>query len=50
MTLSVRAIYITAHKSRVPRSKEFGRRVLRQLTAQTWLPMILLVFSSNIAQ
>jgi predicted O-methyltransferase YrrM len=37
-TLGLRAAYIAARKARVPRSKEFGRRVLRRLTAQTWLP------------
>ena len=40
MTLTLRAIYIAARKSRVPHSKEFGRKLLRQVTAQTWLPMI----------
>jgi hypothetical protein len=40
MTLTIRAIYIAARKSRVPHSKEFGRKLLRQVTAQTWLPMI----------
>jgi predicted O-methyltransferase YrrM len=40
MTLTMRAIYIAARKSRVPHSKEFGRKLLRQVTAQTWLPMI----------
>jgi len=50
MTLTMRAIYIAARKSRAPHSKEFGRKLLRQVTAQTWLPMILLVFSANIAR
>ena len=49
-TLVLRAIYIAARKSRVPSSKEIGRRVLQRLTAQTWLPAILLVFSANIAR
>ena len=50
VTLGLRAIYIAARKSRVPSSKEIGRRVLQRLTAQTWLPAILLVFSANIAR
>lgn len=50
VTLVLRAIYIGARKSRVPSSKETGRKVLQRLTAQTWLPAILLVFSANIAR
>jgi len=50
VTLVLRAIYIAARKSRVPSSKETGRKVLQRLTAQTWLPAILLVFSANIAR
>jgi hypothetical protein len=50
VTLGLRAIYIAARKSRVPASKETGRKVLQRLTAQTWLPAILLVFSANIAR
>ena len=50
MTLTMRAIYIAARKSRAPHSKEFGRKLLCQVTAQTWLPMILLAFSANIAR
>lgn len=49
-TLALRAVYIAARKSRVPYSKEYGRKVLRRLTAQTWLPAVLLVFSSNMAR
>jgi len=36
-TLALRGVYIAARKSHVPHSKEFGRRVLRRLTAQPWL-------------
>ena len=50
VTLVLRAIYIAARKSRVPSSKETGRKVLQRLTAQTWLPAIVLVFSANIAR
>lgn len=50
MTLALRALYIAARKSRVPRSKVWGRRLLRRLTAQRWLPAILLVFSASIAR
>jgi len=38
VTLGLRALYIAARKSSVPYSKEIGRKVLRRLTAQTWLP------------
>lgn len=43
-TLALRALYIAARKSRVPYSKEFGRKALRRLTAQTWLPGVLAGF------
>ena len=41
VTLGLRALYIAARKSSVPHSKEIGRKVLRRLTAQTWLPALL---------
>lgn len=47
-TLGLRAIYLAARKSGVPHSKELGRKLLRQLTTQTWLPAFFLVFSINI--
>jgi len=50
LTLMLRALYIAARKSSVPRSKTVGRELLRRLTAQTWLPAVLLVFSSSIAR
>ena len=50
LTLMLRALYIAARKSGVPRSKTVGRQLLRRLTAQTWLPAVLLVFSSSIAR
>jgi predicted O-methyltransferase YrrM len=37
-TLALRGVYIAARKIRVPHSKEFGRKALRRLTAQPWLP------------
>ncbi|MGH7855180.1 MAG: class I SAM-dependent methyltransferase [Candidatus Binatia bacterium] len=33
LTLGLRAVYIAARKSRVPHSKEVGRKLLRRLTA-----------------
>jgi len=36
-TLGLRGVYIAARKIHVPHSKDFGRRVLRRLTAQPWL-------------
>lgn len=50
LTLAMRALYIAARKSRVPRSKTAGRRLLQRLTSQPWLPALLLVFSINIAR
>ena len=50
MTLTLRAIYIASRKSRVPHSKTIGRNLLRRCTRQTWLPVILFVFSANIAR
>lgn len=50
LTLALRAVYIAARKSRVPHSKEYGRKFLRRLTAQTWLPAILMVFSTNLTR
>jgi hypothetical protein len=35
-----RNLYCRAQKPRAPFYKEFGRKLLRQVTAQTWLPMI----------
>lgn len=49
-TLGMRAVYIAARKSRVPASKKTGRKLLQRLTAQSWLPVILLVFSTSIAR
>jgi len=49
-TLALRAIYIAARKSGVPRSKPFGRWCLKKLTAQPWLPFIFLIFSCSIAR
>lgn len=50
LTLAMRALYIAARKSRVPKSKTAGRRMLQKLTSQPWLPALLLVFSMNIAR
>jgi MMP 1-O-methyltransferase len=50
LTLALRAIYIASRKSRVPHSKTLGRKLLRRCTRQTWLPVILFVFSANIAR
>jgi MMP 1-O-methyltransferase len=50
VTLGLRAIYIASRKTRVPRSKTIGRKLLRRWTRQTWLPVILFVFSANIAR
>jgi hypothetical protein len=49
-TLALRAIYIASRKSRVPHSRTIGRKLLRRCTRQTWLPVILFVFSANIAR
>ena len=38
VTLGLRGLYIAARKSSVPHSREVGRRLLRRLTAQSWLP------------
>jgi MMP 1-O-methyltransferase len=50
LALALRALYIAARKSSVPKSKTSGRRLLRKLTSQPWLPALLLVFSMNIAR
>jgi predicted O-methyltransferase YrrM len=50
VTLGLRAIYIASRKSRVPHFKTIGRNLLRRFTRQTWLPLILFVFSANIAR
>jgi predicted O-methyltransferase YrrM len=47
-TLALRGLYIAARKSRIPRSREVGRKLLRHFTAQSWLHSILLLFSINI--
>ena len=39
VTLGLRALYIAARKSHVPHSREFGRKLLRRLTSQPWLPV-----------
>ncbi len=49
-TIVLRALYIAARKSRVPYSKSAGRWFLRKVTAQSWMPLILLVFSISIAR
>jgi hypothetical protein len=49
-TLALRAIYIAARKSSMPHSKTVGRKLLRRFTRQSWLPVILFVFSANIAR
>lgn len=50
ITLALRAIYIAARKSSVPHSKSLGRKLLRKLTAQPWLPVLLFIFSMSIAR
>jgi hypothetical protein len=50
LTLALRAIYIAARKSRVPFSKPCGRWLLKKVTAQPWLPLLLLIFSLSIAR
>ena len=50
LTLVLRAVYIAARKSSVPYSKEYGRKFLRRVTAQTWLPVILLVLSTHLGR
>ena len=37
-TLGLRALYIATRKRSIPRSREVGRKLLRRLTAQSWLP------------
>jgi predicted O-methyltransferase YrrM len=50
LTLGLRGIYIAARKSGVPGSKPAGRWLLRKLTAQTWFPLALFIFSTSIAR
>lgn len=50
VTLALRAIYIASRKSRLPHSKTVGRKLLRRCMRQTWLLVILFVFSANIAR
>jgi len=50
VTLALRATYIAARKSRLPQSRDYGRRLLRRVTTQTWLPAILLAFSISMAR
>jgi predicted O-methyltransferase YrrM len=50
LTIALRALYIAARKNRVPYSKTAGRWFLRKVTAQSWIPIILLVFSTSIAR
>ena len=45
LTLALRGIYIAARKSRVPRAKPVGRLLLKKLTVQTWLPLVVFIFS-----
>jgi MMP 1-O-methyltransferase len=49
-TLILRGIYIAARKSRLPRAKPLGRLLLKKLTVQTWLPLVVLIFSWSIAR
>jgi hypothetical protein len=49
-TLGIRALYIAARKSSVPHAKVTGRKILRRLTAQSWLPTSLLVLCAHIAR
>lgn len=44
LTLAARAVYIAARKSRIPGSKIYGRKLLRRITAQSWLPTFVLAF------
>lgn len=50
LTLAARGVYIAARKSRVPYSKPAGRWLLRKLTAQPWMSLILWVFSTSMAR
>jgi len=50
LTLAFRAIYIAARKSSLPYSKPAGRWLLRKLTTQAWMPLLVLAFSSSIAR
>jgi len=43
-TLALRALYIAARKSRIPHSKNTGRRWLKRWTRQSWLPALLLLY------
>jgi predicted O-methyltransferase YrrM len=49
-TLALRAIYMASRKGKIPHSKTVGRKLLRRCTRQTWLPVLLFVFSANIAR
>lgn len=49
-TLALRALYIAARKSRVPRSKTSGRRLLQKLTSQPWLSTFVLLFSMSMTR
>ena len=48
-TLALRALYIAARKSSVPKSKDIGRALLCKMTSQNWMPLLLLLFSASIA-
>jgi predicted O-methyltransferase YrrM len=50
VTLGLRGVYIGARKSRIPFAKPAGRWLLRKLTAQTWFPLALFIFSTSIAR
>jgi MMP 1-O-methyltransferase len=45
LTLALGGIYIAARKSRVPHAKPLGRRWLKKLTVQSWLPLVVFIFS-----
>jgi MMP 1-O-methyltransferase len=50
LTLAARGLYIAARKSRVPNAKPLGRRWLKKLTVQTWLPLLVFIFSCSMAR
>lgn len=50
VSLAARGLYIAARKSRIPNSRPAGRRLLRKLTHQSWLPYLLCIFALNMAR
>lgn len=50
LTLTARGLYIAARKSSLPYAKPAGRWLLRKLTTQAWMPLLLFALAANIAR